>query len=172
MTSLDLPQPPRGLKAMLWRAPIWFYRLGLGPLLGNRFLLLKHTGRISGQERQAVLEIVHNNAQADTHYVVSGFGESADWFQNILTTPQVQIQVGGRKISVRAERLAVEEAETILLGYAEKHPTAFRELTRLLKVPYDGSRESISAMATIMPVVAFYSGTDNPPNSNHSRKKQ
>lgn len=31
-------RPPRGFQRLLWRAPIWLYRLGLGWLLGHRFL--------------------------------------------------------------------------------------------------------------------------------------
>ncbi len=56
-------QPPRGLARLGWRAPIWFYRLGLGGLLGRRFVLLNHIGRKSGQPRQAVLEVVHHNTR-------------------------------------------------------------------------------------------------------------
>ena len=59
MTAFQLPEPPRGWKAKLWRAPIWFYRIGLGGLFGKRFLLLNHIGRVSGQIRQAVVEVVN-----------------------------------------------------------------------------------------------------------------
>jgi hypothetical protein len=49
---------PTGLSRLLWRAPIWLYRLGLGGLLGSHFVLLNHVGRKSGQPRQTVLEVV------------------------------------------------------------------------------------------------------------------
>jgi deazaflavin-dependent oxidoreductase (nitroreductase family) len=159
MTEIPAPQPPRGWKAKLWRAPIWFYRLGLGRLFGDRFLLLTHTGRKSGLDRQAVIEVVDRDPQAEVYYVVSGFGERAQWFKNILKTPRVRIHIGGREMPARAERLPVEEGERILSGYARKHPAAMRELTRLLKIPYDGSRKSIHKMATMMPVVAFHAKT-------------
>jgi deazaflavin-dependent oxidoreductase (nitroreductase family) len=156
MTTIQLPQPPRGWKAILWRLPIWFYRLGQGWLLGKRFLLLTHTGRVSGQARQAVIEVVQYNPHTRTYIVVSGFGEKAHWFQNIMKTPQVRIQVGGSKLSARAERLSIEEGEGILQEYARQHPAALREISRLLKLPYDGSPESISALASALPVVAFH----------------
>ena len=42
---MKLARPPRTrLRRALFRAPIWLYRLGLGGLLGGRFLLLTHTG--------------------------------------------------------------------------------------------------------------------------------
>jgi deazaflavin-dependent oxidoreductase (nitroreductase family) len=156
MTTVQLPQPPRGWKAKLWRAPIWFYRLGLGGLLGKRFLLLNHIGRKSGQPRQAVLEIVDFDSKNDIYIVASGFGEKAQWFQNIMHMPNVNIQVGGRKMSARAERLSIGDGEQILADYARQHPTALRELSKILRIPYDGSPKSINEMAKVLPVVAFH----------------
>ena len=51
-------EPPQGCSRLLFRAPVWLYRLGLGGLFGKRMLLLNHTGRKSGLPRQAVLEVV------------------------------------------------------------------------------------------------------------------
>ena len=155
MTTIQL-QPPRGWKAKIWRAPIWLYRLGLGGLFGKRFLLLNHIGRKSGQPRQAVLEIVAFDAQTDTYYVVSGFGEKAQWFQNVMKTPNVDIQVGYQKASAHAERLPIDDGEHILLDYSQNHPTALRELTKIINVPYDGTPESVSEMAKVLPVIAFH----------------
>ena len=156
MTAIQLPPPPRGWKAKLWRAPIWFYRIGLGGLFGKRFLLLNHIGRVSGQIRQAVIEVVDFDAQKNIYYVVSGFGEKAQWFQNIMRMPNVNIQVGNRKMSANAERLSFEDGEHIFLEYARQHPTALRELSKLLNITYDGSPESVSEMAKVLPVVAFH----------------
>ena len=156
MTAIQLPEPPRGWKAKLWRAPIWFYRIGLGGMFGKRFLLLNHIGRKSGQPRQAVIEVVDFDAQKNIYYVVSGFGEKAQWFQNIMHTPQVNIQVGSRKMSAQAERLSLEDGEAILMEYSQKHPTALRELSKMLHIPYDGSPKSVSEMAKVLPVVAFH----------------
>jgi deazaflavin-dependent oxidoreductase (nitroreductase family) len=156
MTIIQLPPPPRGWKASFWRAPIWLYRMGLGGLLGKRFLLLNHIGRVSGQLRQAVIEVVKVDSQTDTYYSVSGFGEKAHWFQNIIHTPDVNIQVGSYKMSARAEQLSQEDGEAILMEYSQKHPTALRELSKILNIPYDGTPESIHAMAKVLPVIAFH----------------
>lgn len=48
---------PRGLLRLGFRLPIWLYRLNLGWILGERFLLLTHTGRKSGLVRQTVIEV-------------------------------------------------------------------------------------------------------------------
>ena len=38
--DLKIPDPPRGIKAIPWRLPIWIYRLHLGWLLGHRAFYL------------------------------------------------------------------------------------------------------------------------------------
>ena len=162
MKTINLPQPPRGWKASFWRAPIWFYRLGLGGLLGKRFLLLNHIGRKSGQPRQAVVEVVDFDSNNDIYYAVSGFGEKAHWFQNIMQRPNINIQVGSRKMSAHAKRLSLQDGEKIFANYARQHPTALRELSKIINIPYDGSPESINEMAKAIPVVAFHVQADNP----------
>ena len=65
----------------MWRLPILFYKAHLGWLLGDRFLLLIHTGRVSGETRQAVLEVIRHDKAEIVYYVASGFGEKSDWFR-------------------------------------------------------------------------------------------
>jgi len=145
--------PPRGWKAWFWRAPIWLYRWNLGWLLGERFMLLTHTGRKSGLPRQAVLEII--GGEKNTYYASSGFGEKAQWYQNIIATPEVTIQIGRKKFAARAERLPYEEAKAVLAKYAQKHPTALREMSKILGLSYDGSAESLAKLVEALPILAF-----------------
>ncbi len=147
--------PPRGLKAIPWRLPIYIYRLGLGFLFGARFLLLTHIGRKSGLPRQAVIEVIHHDAEANIYYAASGFGEESHWFRNIIKTPQVTIQVGRRKMRALAKRLSVDEGEAILQQYAQKHPVALRVLSRYMGVSYDDASEGVRRIAEQIPVVAF-----------------
>ena len=153
MSETTLRQPPRGWKAFFWRAPIFFYRAGLGWMLGKRFLLLNHIGRKSGLPRQAVLEVIHHTD--DAYFVASGFGEKSHWFQNILHTPDVNIQVGRRKMAAHAERLPSPKAKEILQTYAEKHPAALRELMKVIGLTYDGSEADLEKIATLLPLVKF-----------------
>ena len=46
--------------------------------------------------------------------------------------------------------------------YARQHPAALREISRLLKIPYDGSQESLSKIARVLPVVAFHTQAKGP----------
>ena len=139
--------PPRGFQRLLWRAPIWLYKLHLGALLGKRFLLLTHTGRKSGLPRQAVIEIDDYDADANTYLVASGFGPKADWYRNILKTPEVTIQVGNKKMAARAEALSPEESGEAMVQYARKYPKAAKNLSKMIGLEVDGSEEGYRAAA-------------------------
>lgn len=154
-TQPQPPAPPRGLKAIPWRLPIWLYRLGLGFLLGERFLLLNHIGRKSGKVRQAVLEVMLKETDPLAYVVGSGFGERSDWFRNVMHTPEVVIRVGRRRYRARAARLPHDEALTRFRQYAREHPRALKELTHLLHYDYDGSEESLETLSRAIPVVRF-----------------
>ena len=153
--DVKIPDPPRGLKAILWRLPIWLYRLHLGWLVGHRFLLLTHKGRISGKERSAMLEVIKYEKSTNTHFVASGFGEKSDWFQNIIKAPDVVIQVGSQKYPVRAERLPEGEAEEVFQVYQREHPNAVKNLAKLLGYEIGDSEEEMMAFLKMVPVIAF-----------------
>jgi deazaflavin-dependent oxidoreductase (nitroreductase family) len=123
---------PHGLLRWFFRIPIWFYRLGLGWLLGSCFLLLHHIGRKSGLPRQTVLEVVNYDKATDTYYVAVGFGPKTDWYRNLLQTPEAKIQVKQRKLVVTADPLTPEASAEAMVYYARRHPTAARNLSRLL----------------------------------------
>jgi deazaflavin-dependent oxidoreductase (nitroreductase family) len=147
---------PRGLARLAFRLPIWLYRLGLGWLLGDRLLLLTHIGRKSGLPRQAVIEVVRHDPTSDTCIIASGFGAQVDWLRNIEKNPNVKVQSGGRRLEAVAERLPLDVAADELHGYAQRHPRAFRTITkRLLGRELDASAESCERLAADVPVVAL-----------------
>ena len=149
------PAPPRGWKAIPWRLPIGLYRLGLGGLLGRRFLLLEHIGRKTGRRRQNVLEVIRYDPEGPTFYVASGFGRRSHWFRNIQVHPQVTIQVGRTRYPALARVLDTDRAARVLMDYARAHPLAFRTLTRLLGIPVPRTMDDFRRLAEAIPVVAF-----------------
>ncbi len=151
-----LPDPPRGFKAILWRLPIWLYRLKLGWMFGHRALLLTHIGRVSGKPRQAMLEVVHYDKSTNSYYVASGFGEQADWFKNIRKHPRVTIQAAGKQFPVVAERLTITEAEEIFRNYHLRHPKALRGLAKLIgyQIPED-ENDMLAFFKEQIPLIAF-----------------
>jgi deazaflavin-dependent oxidoreductase (nitroreductase family) len=151
----DVPTP-HGLGRLAFRAPIWLYRLGLGWLLGNRFLLLTHTGRKSGLPRQTVLEVVRYDKATGEYFVASGFGEMSDWFRNVMAKHQVIVQSGLESgFDAVAERLSPEEAEQELLDYANRHPTAMRELARFMGYQLENNEADIRALGRMIPILVL-----------------
>ena len=132
-------KPVTGLKKFFFRAPLFLYRSGLGGLLGHRFLLLNHIGRKSGKPRQSVLEVVNHDKATDTYYIASGFGKKSDWYLNILAHPQVDIQVGWRKMAVTAVPLTPEQSGQAMVDYSRRYPMAAKNLGKL--IGYDVSTE-------------------------------
>jgi deazaflavin-dependent oxidoreductase (nitroreductase family) len=148
-------QPPRGLARLGFRLPIWLYRLGLGGLLGARFLLLTHTGRKSGRERKTVLEVVRYDKEALTFVVAAGFGTGSDWYRNICANPDVTVQCGQKRRRMTASFLSPDQASDELLDYARRHPLALNELAGFMGYRLDGSPESIRALGQDLAMVAF-----------------
>lgn len=155
LTKIKEVPPPRGLVRLLFRLPIWLFRLHLGWLAGSRFLLLLHTGRNSGLPRQSVLEVLQYDKASDTYAVLSGWGERADWFRNVVKTPEVTLYVGRRKLPARAVRLPSEQAEAAILDYARRNPLAIRVLPRMMGYRIDGTEEDTRALAHLGIVVNF-----------------
>jgi len=151
----NIPSPPRGIKALPWRLPIWIYRLGLGCLMGSRFLLLNHTGRKSGQPRQAVLEIIRSYQNEDRYLVVSGFGKASHWYQNIKKEPKVTIQVGRKKITALAEQLDADTAGEMMVIYAQNNPGAIKALSGLIGYEIEHTPAGYRSFGNGIPVIQF-----------------
>lgn len=148
---------PRGVLRLLFRLPIWLYRLRLGWLLGRHFLLLNHTGWKSGLQRQAVVEVIRVDKASGTCFVAAGWGAKSDWFRNIQKIPGVSIVTGTKQIPARAEVLSEAESARELFDYARRQPVVFRMITLLfLGRCVGGSMENCQRLASRVPVVAFH----------------
>ena len=153
-TKLSDTRPPHGLMRWLLRAPVWLYRLGLGGLLGDRFLLLTHIGRKSGQLRQSVLEVVEHDEATGAYVIASGWGEKSDWLRNIQKNPNVLVQSRRQRFEATAERLSQEQATSVARDYARRHPSAFRALAgRMSGQPVTGTDADYHALAQAVPFV-------------------
>ena len=152
--QVGMGEPPEGFSRLLWRAPIWIYRLGLGGLIKKRMLLLHHVGRISGKPRENVLEIVDQDIERGSYSVASGFGKKSDWYKNIVKQPDVSITVGQAEIEVKARPLSPKESGQALVKYAKRHPKAAKNLMSICGYKVDGSDEDYIVMGrNIVPFV-------------------
>lgn len=148
-------KPPTGLMRLVFRIPIWFYRAGLGRLLGSRFLELTHIGRKTGLARRAVLEVVRYDEKTGIYYIAAGFGEGSDWYKNILANPRVEVRSGGKHVQAIAVSLSEQEAGDELVNYARRHPTAFDQLVRFMGYRVDGSDADIHALGQSLRMFAL-----------------
>jgi len=147
---------PSGLLLFGFRLPIWLYRLRLGWLMGERFLLLTHTGRKSGLTHQTVIEVVRHDTETGAYLVASGFGSKSDWFLNIQKNPNTTITVKNHTLATQARMLSESESAIELLDYAKRHPLAFKELTRIfMGKAMEATEEDCRQFAKSAPIIAF-----------------
>ncbi len=149
------PKLPTGLSRLLFRMPIYLYKIHLGGLLGGRFLLLNHIGRKSGQPRQAIVEVVRHDPANDTYIIASGFGDKAQWFQNLMHTPDITIQVGRRKLAVHARLLSPGEAGDEMADYARRNPKAARTLAGFMGYEVQDTEAGYWQLGEQLPFVAL-----------------
>jgi deazaflavin-dependent oxidoreductase (nitroreductase family) len=146
-------RPPRGLARLAFRLPIALYRLGLGSLLGTRFLLLIHTGRKTGRERKTVLEVVRYDAEKPLFIVAAGFGPQSDWLRNLHARPRAVVQCGRRRWEMAAEFLSPERAGEELVDYGRRHPAALRELAGVMGYRVGKDEADIRAFGRLLSMV-------------------
>ncbi|MHA6783283.1 nitroreductase family deazaflavin-dependent oxidoreductase [Pseudonocardia saturnea] len=155
--SLFADPPRTRLQRAVHRAPIALFRLGLGALLGTRFVLLTHTGRRTGVSRRVVLEVVGRDGSG--YLVASGYGPRAQWFRNIIAEPHVRFQVGRHRHTGVARPLPPAESGRLLAEYAHRHPRTAATLMRTVGQDVDGSPASYERVGsdpeTGVPLVAL-----------------
>ncbi|MFE0255776.1 nitroreductase family deazaflavin-dependent oxidoreductase [Streptomyces sp. NPDC059010] len=152
-TAPGRPRLPTGWRRLAVRAPILLFRAGLGPLLGNRLLLLHHVGRVTDLDRQVVLEVVSRDAGGESWIVASGFGPKADWYQNLRHQPKTVAQIGSRPHAVTARFLPPPEGAEIMVDYARRHPRTARRLCGFMGFPVDGGEASLREAGRAIPFV-------------------
>ncbi|MGW3253431.1 nitroreductase family deazaflavin-dependent oxidoreductase [Streptomyces fungicidicus] len=163
------PGRPTGWRRRALRLPIFAYRVGLGSLFGKRLLLLHHTGRVSGHDRTTVLEVVSFDAVKGNWTVASGFGPTADWYQNLRAQPQALIRFGNRPHPVTARFLPPDDGAEIMVDYARRHPRTALRLCAFMGLPADGSNESLRAAGHAIPFVRLEAGAGHSPAGRRPR---
>lgn len=107
------------------RAPIGLYDAGYGRLLGERVLMLQHTGRRTGLPRFVVLEVVRR-LPGHRYVVAAGMGETSDWYRNVAEDPHVRVWAG-RQRDVPGTPTPIDRAR------AREHFVAYPIAWRLLR---------------------------------------
>lgn len=153
MEIVGRPDPPTGVRRVLFRLPIWLYRARLGAVLGSRFVLINHVGRKSGMRRQVVVEVVGHDPQTGKVTVAAGFGRTSDWYRNLLAHPDARIRLGRRSMRVHAVALSPEQSAAAMLAYARRHPRAALRLSRFMGFSVDGGADDYRAVGQELSMV-------------------
>ena len=146
---------PAGALRLAFRLPIYLVRLGLGQLLGHRFMLLTHRGRRSGRVYQTALEGVRYDPSLRETVVASGWGERSDWYRNLKAHPALEIRTGRERYAPEQRFLTPEEVYREIVDYERLHPWAVRIVPSLLGFRLDGSDAARRAFANSVRMVAF-----------------
>ncbi|MEV6791914.1 nitroreductase family deazaflavin-dependent oxidoreductase [Streptomyces sp. NPDC051320] len=116
--------------------------MGLGPVVGRRFLLLVHSGRLSGAPSRVVVEVVAHDKEGRTWTVASRSGDRARWYQDLQHTRQATIQVGRRFHAVTAHFLSAADGGEMLADRTAHRPLTVRAIHTLLGEETDSGAES------------------------------
>jgi F420H(2)-dependent quinone reductase len=92
-----------------------------GRMFGNRILLLTTTGRKTGQSRTTPVGYL---TDGDAIIIVGGAAGAAkhpDWWLNLQSSPEAQVQVGRRRLRVSATRALLEEQQRLWARYPAQY---------------------------------------------------
>jgi deazaflavin-dependent oxidoreductase (nitroreductase family) len=144
---------------LLFSVPRCLYWLGLGRLLGHRFMLLTHRGRTSGRTFQTALEVVQYDSSTKESIVCSGWGTRADWYRNIVANPPIAMETGACRYEMPDFRvLAPEENYPIVADYVRGLPAIARPLAERLGLDVRGSKDERHAHSEHLLMVMFRPG--------------
>ncbi len=108
--------------------PMW--RLGLGKLINiwpdvfGQIMVVTHTGRKSGKDHHTPLNYIVRNGDV---YCIAAFGGKADWYQNAMANPAIEVWLPdgwwkgvAEDVSGREDRLEIIRGIMIASGFAAK----------------------------------------------------
>ena len=153
------PAPPRGLLRVILQLPVHLYHAHLGALLGNRFLLLVHTGRRTGVRRETVVEVVHYDRATQEAIVTAGWGVRTQWLHNVEAGLATEVWIGRRRFVPLYRVLATDEAVRVFADYERRNrlagPIVRAVLSRLVGWRYDGTPAARRRVVEQLRLVAF-----------------
>ena len=138
----------------VFRSPIFLYRMGLGWMLGKRFMLLTHTGRCSGTLRRTILAVLRLDPKTKEIMAISAWSAS-DWYLNIQASPAVQVETGRTRYAPQQHTLSPEEIATLFVAYRDPHPIFSRTDCQMPGWKWNSSYEEFLELARTLRGIAF-----------------
>lgn len=139
--------PPNPVLRILYRIPVHFYRIGLGGLLGKRFVLINHLGRKTGVQHRTVVEVVEREIGTDNVIVIAGYGEQTQWYKNLKNQPKTTIQIGNQKYNVSVDLIKAEDGGDIIARYLKRYGKLTGQLFSMIGYEWDGTENGAREIA-------------------------
>jgi F420H(2)-dependent quinone reductase len=116
--SVQIPERLWPIVGRLFKGHVFLYR-ATGGLIGQRFpgappmLLLDHVGAKTGRQRTTPLAYIQDGASYVIVASKGGHPKHPAWFHNVLASPDVRIQVGPRRMTVRGREATAAERKRL-----------------------------------------------------------
>jgi deazaflavin-dependent oxidoreductase (nitroreductase family) len=153
MPLIDFSHKPTGLLKRVLKGPTYLYRAHLGILFGDRFVMIEHIGRKSGERHFSVVEVAGHLSKE--WVCTSGTGPHADWYRNLRAGGLEAVWVRSRRHRATVRFLDATEASRVMGAYERAHPKTAAKLYSMMGVSYDGTDEGRVKMMAKIPMVAF-----------------
>jgi len=138
----------------VFKLPLILYRLGLGWILGTRFMLLTHVGRQTGKVRRTILAVLSFDPKTREIIAISAWRASA-WYYNIQAAPTLSVETGFTRYAPIQRDLTPEEIATLFEEYCRKNPIFSRIVCKIPGWKWDSSYEEFLELARTLRGVAF-----------------
>ncbi len=133
----------RSLAQRVLAAPTLLYRAGLGRLMSERYLMIKHTGRRTGLTRRTVVECVQKTPEGGV-IVASALGAKSAWFLNVRTSGKARIHHGRRRFDATVDVVPASEKAAPLTAFSTAHPKASRLYARRFRAAGEPSTTTLA----------------------------
>lgn len=118
--------PPRWILKAFTKLNVWVYRLSAGRLMnqfgGRGICLVKMTGAKSGHQRFIPLMYVPFEDGVLLVASQGGAPKHPVWYHNLVAHPDIEVQVKGKKMKVRARRADADEKARVWPICVEYYP--------------------------------------------------
>jgi len=139
-----LGKKPSRLLKFFFKVPVLLHKLGLGGwerMIGAQWMLITTTGRKTGKNRNAMVDVMDYDKANDTYYIEAAYGAHADWYRNIQSNPVFKAQVGRRKFKARAGALSTEGAGEMLVQFYRQKPAYTRSVMAMAGMKFKDEDE-------------------------------
>jgi deazaflavin-dependent oxidoreductase (nitroreductase family) len=147
-------QHPLAFMLPFMKMPLILYRLGLGWMLGKRFMLLTHKGRRSGKVYRTVLAVLRFDEKTREILAVSPWSAS-HWYRNIQATPALEVETGGVRYAPKQRGLSPEEIAAAFIAFRNQYPVFSRVIARIPGWKIDSTYTEFLALARTLRGVSF-----------------